>query len=256
MRAHPLLTRLPPGYTSRARGVAIANQIAFFPLDDADGSTRARDLSPNAQRADYQTSGITYGVAGVTSGQTAIALSGTDTYVNIRTTDNTFGSLWNGNAFSMIAWGKVDSASRWTDTTTFRYLSHVRAADATYYAVLGGRNTTNNQIEYRRRAGGAIVSTTYTFSSPPTDWFCMGMTCDRSLPELRFYLWDSAQDWQKLTTSTSAQTDWTGANPPVEGTSVLGAGSLTLQEWVGGLSNCAFWNTTLSDSQMQTVMTP
>lgn len=241
-------------YAQRIQAIAPQSLIGYWPLDDL-GGTRARDLSGLSQRADYPASGATLGGTLDPTGTPVVTLSGADTAINIRTTVNTFGSLWNGNAFSLIAWGKVDSASRWTDTSTFRYLSHIRAADATYYAVLGGRNTTNNQIEYRRRAGGAIVSTTYTFSSPPTDFFCMGMTCNQATPALSFYLWDSAQGWQKLSTSGAAQSAWTG-NAPVEGTSVLGAGSLTLQEWIGGLAHCAVWNTTLTDAQMRTAMVP
>lgn len=243
------LSPLSRSASDRIKGLA---PIAYWPLSDTTGG-QATDLSGNSQRADYASSGITYSANGIGDGRTAITLNGTDTHVNIRTTVNTVDTLWNGNAFSMIGWGMVDSASRWTDVTAFRYLVHMRATDATYYAVLGGRNQTNNQIEWRRRAGGAIVSQTYTFASPPTGWFCMGMTCNQSLPELRFYLWEQSLGWLKVGTSVSAQTSWTG-NVPVEGTSVLGAGSLTLQEWVGSLAHCALWDRTLSNDEMRVAM--
>lgn len=243
-------------YTQQINGVAPAQLIAHWALDEAAGPT-AVDQSGRANNATYAAAGITYGGAGMGDGKAAIALNGSDTYVNVQTSVITFDTDWNGNLFSMIAWGKVDGASRWTDATTFRYLMHIRAADTTYYAVLG-KNTTDNQLEWRRRSGGVIVSNTYAFSpAGPTDWFCMGMTHDQSVPRLSFYLWDSAGGWRKLAVSNSANlTDW-GNNPPAEGSTVLGAGSLTLQEWIGSLAHCAVWaGVELSDAQMQAIMTP
>lgn len=257
MSSHRLLRLLKADapYANRVKAIAPASLIGYWPLDDASGTT-ARDLSGIGQSAAYAGSGVTYGATGP-AGANAVTMSGTDTYVNITTTTNTFDTLWSGDTFSMVAWGKVDGSSRWTDVTTYRYLSHVRATDATYYAVMAGRSTTNHQIEWRRRVGGPIVSITHTFSpAGPTDWFCMGMTCNAALPELRAYLWDSTGGWRKISTSTSANlTTWAG-NAPVEGTTVLGAGSLTLQEWIGGLAGCAFWNATLTDEQMRQAMVP
>lgn len=244
----------PAMYDDRLRAIAPASLIAHWGLNDASGPS-AIDDSGRANHGVYAASGITYGAAGIGDGQTGITLSGSDTYVNIPTATITFDTDWNGNAFSMVAWGKVDGAARWTDGSTFRYLMHIRANDATYYAVLG-KNQTNHQLEWRRRSGGAIVSTTYTFSpSGPLDWFCMGMTCQQSTPALSFYLNDSVGGWRKLSTSNSASLTTWGNNPPIEGASVLGAGSLTLQEWIGGLAHGAVWNTVLTDDQMRQAMT-
>lgn len=241
-------------YMQRIAALAPANLIALWPLDDAAGPT-ARDLSSNAQRADYAAAGVSYSAAGPGSGK-AVTMSGADTYVNIVTSANTFDTLWNGNAYSMMCWGKVDSAARWTDVSTFRYLAHLRATDATYYTTLAGRTTTNNQIEWRRRVGGPIVSLTHTFVTPPTDWFCMGLTVLQSAPLMIAYLYDTVGGFREVGRSTSANlTTWAG-NAPQEGASVLGAGSLTLQEWIGGLAIAGFWNTVLSEAQMRTAMTP
>lgn len=252
-----MLYTLPPQtYNQRINGVDWGHLIAHWALDESAGLT-AVDQSTRANNAIYAGSGITYSAAGMGDGRTGIALDGNNTYVDIHTSTITFDTDWNGNLFSMIAWGKVDDAARWTDAASFRYLLHVRATDATYYAVMG-KNQTDNQLEWRRRSGGAIVSTTYTFSpAGPTDYFCMGMTCDQSGPRLSFYLWDSANGFRRLSTSSSAAlTDW-GNNPPVEGATVMGAGSLTLQEWIGSLAHCAVWaGVELSEAQMRSVMTP
>lgn len=251
-----LFTPATQTYTQKLNGVDFSHLIAHWALSESAGPT-ATDQSTKANNATYASAGITYGATGIGDGKTAITLNGSDTYVNIPTSVVTFDTDWTGNLFSMIAWGKVDGASRWTDASTFRYLMHIRAVDTTYYAVLG-KNQTDNQLEWRRRTGGVIVSNTYTFSpAGPTDYFCMGMTCDQSVPRLSFYLWDSTNGFRKLAVSNSANlTDW-GNNPPAEGSTVLGAGSLTLQEWIGSLAHCAVWaNVELSDAQMQVAMTP
>ena len=251
--ASPLLDQRQ--YANRILSIQPASLIAYWPLWEAAGLT-AYDRSSRANNATYASSGITYGQPGIGDSRTAITLDGNNTYVNIDTVVNTFDDDWNGNLFSMVAWGKVDAAARWTDATSYRYLEHFRATDATYYAVMG-KSQTNHQLEWRRRSGGAIVSYTHTFSpSGPTGWFCMGMTHDQGVPYLRFYLWDSLSGFRLLSTSNSASlTDW-GANPPVTGATVLGAGSLTLQEWIGSLAHCAVWSTALTTVEMQTAMTP
>jgi hypothetical protein len=223
-----------------------SNLIAYWPLWDTAGN--ATDLSPRNNYGIYRSA--TLGQAGIGDGKHGISVSGNDSGVQIDVSQITFENDWNGNLYSMIAWGRVDGAARWTDASTYRYLSHIRAADTTYYTCMG-KTTTSHQIEWRRRTGGPIVSYTHTFApSGPTGWFCMGMTHDRSAPYLRFYL-----NGVRLSESTSANlTDW-GNHPPEAAVSLLYAGSLTLQEWIGGGAHCAIWNAALTDTEMKRAMT-
>lgn len=242
-------------YSKKLARIAPAYQILRMPLNETSGLV-ARDYSPKANHGTYAGAGITYGVPGIGDGQTGVRLDGNNTYVNLDTSVITFDDDFNGNLYSMVAWGKVDGAARWTDAASYRYLTHLRATDATYYTVMG-KSQTDHQLEWRRRSGGAIVSATYTFSpAGPLDYFCMGMTFNLTGPALTFYLNDSVNGWRKLSTSNSAAlTDW-GANPPQGGASVLGAGSLTLQEWFGDLAHNTIWSgIALSDDQMRAAMT-
>lgn len=227
--------------------------IGFWRLNEKSGGT-AVDSSPRGNDSTYN--GATLANAPGPDKVHVPYFSGSDTNVNIRTSTNTFDIDWNGNLFSMIAWGKVDGAERWSDTSTYRYLIHIRATDTAYYVVMG-KSTTANQIEWRRRGGGAIVNTTYTFAtSGPTTWFCMGMTHDQSVPVLNYYFYDKSLGFVVLTPSNSTGlTDW-GNNPPIEGVTLLGAGSLTLQEWIGWLGPCAVWKRKLTESEMRKVMIP
>lgn len=249
----PLLT----SRRSYAQRVAALAPTAWWPLDDVVASAQARDLSGNSQRADYAASGVTYRVD-MGHGRLGVALSGTDTFVNIMTSVNTFDSVWNGDRYSLVMPGRVDGASRWTDAAAYRYLMHLRASDATYYTVMG-KSQTNHQLAWRRRTGGAVTELTYTFSpTGPLDEFVMGLTFDIAGPLLIAYLWDSVNGFREVARSTSANlTTWPALNPPVEGTSVLGAGSLTAQEWFGSLRDGLVWSgTALGAAQMRQVMTP
>lgn len=243
-------------YQSKLLSIAPASLIGLWPLGESSGTT-ANDLSAKNNDAVYGGgAGVTLGVPGI-GGKTAAEFNGTDTYVQIcRTAFTTFETDWNGNLYSMIAWGRVDAAARWEDASTYRYLTHVRAADATYYTVMG-KSQTNHQLEWRRRTAGAIVALTYTFSpAGPTDWFCMGLTFNLSGPLLTAYLWSSLTGFIQVgQTNNAALTDW-GANPPTDGTCVLMAGSLTLQEWIGRGQYGAIWASELNAAQMRRAMTP
>jgi hypothetical protein len=233
-------------YRERVLALYPDNLIQYLPLDETSG-TVATDLSGNALHGTYSASGITYTQLGIGDAKGSVKFSGSDTYVLIG--NAAFGAAWNGDKFSMVAWGKVDDATRWTDATSYRYLTHVRPTDVTYYVVMG-KSTTSHQLEWRRRTGGPIVSATYTYTpTGPTDWFCMGMTFDIAAPVMKCYL-----NGQLIGTSTSANlTPW-GANPPDGGAAVLMAGSLTLQEWFGWGANSAIWaGVVLSDDEMASI---
>jgi hypothetical protein len=157
----------------------------------------------------------------------------------------------------MLAWGKMYGAAGWLDLSTYRYLLHVRPADATYYTVFG-HSQTNHQVEARRRTGGPITSITYTFSpAGPLDWFCMGLTFAQSIPRLTFYIWSSLTGFVTAGTSNSANLATWGNNVPTDGTTVWWAGSLTLQEWIGAGAYPYVWcGVEFTAADMRRLMTP
>lgn len=242
------------GYLNKVLGVQSSSLIGFWPLNEESGLV-ANDISPEGNDAVIPAAGITYSEPGPPVGGPSMAFDGNDTHINLGSAG--LADDWDGDNFSMIAWGKVDGAARWTDNTTYRYLNHIRSAtETTYYAVMG-KSSTNHQLEWRRRTGGAITSATHTFAPTGTlDWFCMGMTFELATPTLTCYLWDKVSDFQVVDTSNSANlTTWDEAGPS-SGASVLMAGSVTLQEWIGWGALGALWNKELTQPEMKRVMSP
>jgi len=204
----------------------------------------------------YPTAGATYGTPGIGDGNTSVTLNGSDTPILVGS--RAFNTLWNGDKFSAIVWGQVDAAARWTDATTYRYLFHMRSrTDATFYAVFG-KSQTDNQIAWRRRAGGVTNEQTYVFSpAGPTGWFCQGFTVDVSIPIMRGYIYAPGHtNWTRTFEVAGDGIAW-GTNPIDSTDATLFAGALTAQEWIGSGALAALWNgVELTEAQMFTAMVP
>ena len=79
---------------------------------------------------------LTYRRPGPVSGTYGVTFPGA-TLGAISLGNPTFNSFWNGDIFSMVAWGKVANSGVWSDVSAHRYLFHVKSQnDATYYAVM------------------------------------------------------------------------------------------------------------------------
>lgn len=208
-----------------------ADLIAYYKLNEASGN--AIDYSGNGNDIAYSGTGVTLGVAGVGDGNTAARFDGNNGYVAIGS--SAFAALWDGDKGSAVAFAKVDSAARWTDATTYRYPLHIRSSvDATYYIVFG-KTTTDNQLTFRRRTGGPITEILHTFSS--TGWFLMGITWDLAGDNVEAYV-----NGVSVGSAANTLTTWpTSGQEPNSGTTVLYAGSLTLQEWIGDGAHVAIW---------------
>lgn len=232
----------------------------YWPLNEVSGTT-VYDYGPNGINVSYAPAGITLGQSGIGDGETAAEFDGNNTYVLIANVP-AIDAQWDGDKGSMAIWNRVDGLARWTDNTTFRYGHHWRSnTDATYYIVVGGRYNANHTIFWRRRAGGPILEKTYAFApSGPTDWFFMGLTYDIVADTFSCYVGLDGV----LTTVYSGSFGgvgngaW-GVNPvaqPGGNTTLLAAGSLTLQEWIGRLAHAAYWKSVvLSQADMQALAT-
>lgn len=205
----------------------------------------------------YQPSGITYGEVGIGDGRTSTKHNGTDSGVLIGS--KAFGSVWNGNIGSMISWGKVDAVGRWSDLTAYRYPLHMKSRqDATVYLVTGKTNTANT-LSWRRRILNPQFEYTYTFPSGGTlNWFCQGFSWDIS-GNFKCYLYVPGEiPWTKLydAVPTAGNEFWDNALYTCDAAdTVLSAGSLTQQEWIGWNSYAAIWGgITLTDLEMRRAM--
>ena len=181
---------------------------------------------------------------GIGDGQQAVQFSGDNTY--IRQGGVAFDAVWNGATGSVVSWQRVDGAARWTDSTTYRWVWHVRSStDVTYY-IATGKSSGDNQLSWRRRTGSAPTEILYTFpDGGPLGWFGMGMTWDENVPEIRAFAC-GAYIGQKSDDVTA----W-GDHPVLsDNICVLYAGTVTLQEWIGRGAHCIYWNHVLSDQTM------
>lgn len=229
----------PRSYINR---VLATSPAAYWPLDDPVGSDSARNLI-DASLVLYHNDAV-FGAVGIGDGRPAASFTGDNT--NIELGSAAFDAIWDGDYGSAITWQCVDAASRWTDSSTYRWVYHPRASDDATYYVCFGKNGTNHQLEWRRRAGGAIHSVQYTFpNGGPTGWFAMGMTWNHAATEIRcfvdgIYAGSSSNGW-----------DTFGEHPmDSASTALYYAGSLTLQEWIGRGAHCIYWNSVLSDATM------
>jgi hypothetical protein len=188
--------------------------------------------------------GTTLGEPGISGGR-AVYLNGENTHIPLGS--SSFATLWDGDYGSAVVSMRVDQASRWTDSSTYRWVWHIRSSsDSTYYVTMG-KTDVNHQIMWRRRSGGVITSVVHTFSpSGPTDWFRMGITWNLDEPEIRAFL-----NGAYINQDGTGFTAWGTNAPDSAGLTVLFAGSSTLQEWIGWGSHCAYWDRVLSDAEME-----
>jgi hypothetical protein len=205
----------------------------------------------------YSASGVSYRVAGMGDGRTAVQVDGTG-YIQFG--NRGYDQFWDGDAGSAIAWGRVSAAGQWTDAT-IRYLWHPKASnDNTYYLVLG-KHSDNHTMMYRRRAGGTTFAVHKTFSpAGPLTWFCMGMTWDNTLatPHAACYLYANGtfEIVHDESPPPGGMDAW-GAHPVDDENAVLLAGSPTSQQWIGRGAHMAYWaGRELGADQMRALMVP
>jgi hypothetical protein len=243
-------------YSQRVLATQPLHLIGYWPLGERNGPL-AQDLSPKGNNGVYAGAGITYGDPGIGDGQTCVRFSGADTHVRIASEG--FARDWNGDVGSMMAWGKVKERGVWTDGAV-RWLVHISSQyDEKYWMVMGKVHKPywdgDNTLTWRRKAGGIIVQVHHVFTGAcPLDWFCMSMTWDRRVPELRAYLNGILMD-----VSGPGMAPW-GDNPPrygpppeltSEGDTCLFAGNTSTQEWFGWGAHVAIWaGAVLSDADM------
>jgi hypothetical protein len=212
-------------------GPAANGGIAYF--DDL-AITGPVDL-----RGYYAPSGVTYGVAGIGDGLAAVEVDGENTYVQFG--NRGFDQYWDGDAGSALCWGRVDGSARWTDAQ-IRYLWHPKASDSDSHYVVMGKHANDHSVFWRRRAGVGTHEIQKAFNPAGTlDWFCMGMTWNRSTPHAACYLYaDGAFETVDDSAPADGMEEW-GSHPVDDENAVLLAGSPTAQEWIGRGAHMAYW---------------
>lgn len=153
-------------YIDKIRSLLGGALIGYWPLNEASGAT-AFDVSGNARNGTYTS--VTLGQPGIGDGGTAPSFDGSASFV-------TLPAALNGQLFSLMCWGKVQSASVWTDGVNRNALQFF--VDGNNNAALY-KDAGSNQIQSVYVAGS-----TAKFAVPalaqPTSWFHMAMTVTKS----------------------------------------------------------------------------
>ncbi|HEX9091033.1 MAG TPA: hypothetical protein VF831_06055, partial [Anaerolineales bacterium] len=203
---------------------------------------------------------VTFGQAGIGDGQPSALFNGA--YSAMQIGSIAYNTAFDGDVGSVIAWGKVDGAARWTDAATMRYLWHPKSrTDQTVYMIIG-KHTDNHTLFWRRRIAAATFEQKYVFNpTGPTDWFCMGMRWDvTSTPKniAGFVYVPGVLSFTKVfdTEPTNGNEQWNKTTYPVDdNNSLLAAGGENSQLWIGHEAHCYQWaGVALTDAEMQQVM--
>jgi len=140
-----------------------ASLIALLAMNDL-GGTQARDFGPQLNHGTYV--GAKLGEAGL-DGEPCAFFGGS---AKVQFGSAAFAADWNGDLHSIIAWGRMDQAGRWSDGTEREALRIIGTVDTSGYALLR-KVSTGNQLRWHHRSGAGVseVSLVATLAIPPLD---------------------------------------------------------------------------------------
>lgn len=206
---------------------------AYYPLKEETGSV-ATDVV-NAKNGSY--SGVTLANKAGIDGSMPF-FDGTNDYVNI----SAMSSLFTPLKGSIMVKAQVSASSVWTDGAT-RVIARLLADGNNFVDIL--KPTSNNQLQFRFRAGGGTTASVTASITPTTNLFSVGITWERGSVNLMKAFYNGVQ----IGTSQSIAGIWSGA--PAATTSCLGAATTApTSPWKGWLGHAVFANRVATDDEM------
>jgi hypothetical protein len=147
-----------------------------------------------------------------------------------------FDDKFNGDYGTALCFARIREAADWNDTTAYRYTFHARDAFADTNYVVMGKSSVTNELVWRHRSGGLVHDLKHDFGpSPTTGWFSQAMTwevdADGGNGELKAFV-DGVLVEPAIAIDPMEPRNWSST-----GTNVIGAGSLTQQEWPGSIAH-------------------
>jgi len=222
-------------YAARVLGL---HPYAYWPLDDAAGSTAARELVNGWTSGGI--AGVTFGVTGIGDGNTAVAING-ESASGIALPSASMAATFPKDEGSYAIWLKLATAE-WEDGASRNFM-HLHGGSDNYIG--GGKIATNNTINGYRRALGTTkaVSTTET----RTDWLSVALTWSVAGNALKYYV----NGLQQGTTQTTIQS-W-GAVTIASG--YIGRNVATGAAWKGQLAHVALFSRPLTPTELLALAT-
>jgi hypothetical protein len=237
----PLTVPLAAGvtYLQKALAIAPANLIAYWPQSEASG-TALLDSSGAARDGAYV--GVTLGQNGIGDGLACPLYDGAD---YARFLSASFQSALNTAEGTFSIWGKVLSASVWTDGLDRNLLS-LRASSGTNWLLLYKSSVNNQSLMYW--AGNGVAKTRAIIASPVT-WFHIAITWSQAANKIITYFNGAAQG------ADNTYAAWSNTTLAA-GLCLLGASTNAPAKcWDGYLAHAAVWNTPLTSTQVLALAT-
>lgn len=206
-----------------------ASLIGMWAMADPSGTT-CTDSSPAANNGAY--TDITLAQAGYGGALCALIDNTADAISVVTTVAGDF----NGAAGTFLGIFKVSSAGVWTDGVAGRFCRF--RVDASNQVQIY-KESGNNRISFAYIAGGTDKTLSYTFASPPTDWFTIGFSWDKPGDAAIAYI----NGVQVGSTLTGLGT-WAGTIAFAQ----LGAGSGSVH--LGYIQNCGLWTAALTSAEI------
>jgi hypothetical protein len=217
--------------------------IAYWPLWEASGTAAVCQVN-SAQNGTYSSdvAGWPPGT-GIGDGNTAPFFDGTNDYVNIWST--VFRDAFDGNAGTLMVWGRVANVGVWTDGAL--RMSMILQADGNNF-IQPSKNSTNNQFRFRNSFGGAFAAQLHNTTN--TGFVCYHESWSWGGANTQIECYAAGANVGTL----NPVGQWAGnlANT----STVIGAGSTTpTLQWHGWIGHVAVWDAILDITAIQDLAT-
>jgi hypothetical protein len=216
--------------------VVALSPIAYWPLDDASGST-ARDASGNGRTGTY--SNVTLGATGPVSGGAAASFNGSTSFVNVYSAS--LAAAFNGAEVTLMGWAQ---ATNWVaGVTLFKF--GVNGNNDVYIQ----KNNTSDRFEGFYVAGATTDATSETGGQTSTAWRHAAITVSKAADQMRLYV-----NGVQVGTTQSTLGTWAGTLANTR--CVIGAADTALSNpWLGNLAHVAVFTRALSAADVLSLAT-
>ena len=214
------------GSAYAARVLALS-PIAYYQLNGD-----ATDSSGNGFNG--LVTGATFGAVGIGDDNTAASFDGSGDFIDI----HAMAAAWNGNAGSMIAWGK---SAAWADSTVRSLVSILASSENSIWMQ---KSAALNGLTFRRSDSNDDLTVNSSALAGSSAWFSVGLTWSVAANALKAYI-NGAQVGSTL---TGLQTV---AGTPGAATTTIGASNTSgATGWIGDLAHVAIFNRVLTGAEM------
>lgn len=228
-------------YTEKLLSIQPANLIAYWPLNEASGTTADNAEGTAARDGTYNSDVSGWPPAtGIGDGNTAPTFDGVNDAVNIYS--GNFQSNWNPNEGTIVLW---INSSDWTRDNAYALSFFGDSNNLIGVFAPSGNNT----LFCTRRGAGTTKTFVPTIFSTNNIWYHIALVFSVSGDYFRLYI-NGVQFGSDLTSiginSGALQASRT----------VLGAAATPpAQQWSGKIAHVAHWSTPLSESEIVTLST-